>query len=356
MQPRLPLALLLAACLAAACDEDTAGGSTCSSVADLTPILAQTRAGATEVGSALLLRVDQVRAALEVARAEADPTASTESLQTHTRSLLETFAQYEPLAYGPDGAAVTVARVNPFPLDEAAVSAYLTDGAASFPDGPPAFDRGLPALEYAVFDSSLAAAGALDDPDLDTVLSRIERELTASVASWEAAEDFADDTGTAAGSSFSVLVNALSRHFEDMRRDRLGIPAGVALGFPNPQTVQAPHAAMSLALLREGVEASRGLYVGYAAGQHGIRDYLRGIDSPDARSLADDIDAQYDAILAGLSAVDEPLSAAVADGGDAEDVQAAYNALSRQVVDLKTDLPAVTCVAITYVDNPSDSD
>ena len=37
-------------------------------------------------------------------------------------------------------------------------------------------------------------------------------------------------------------------------------------------------------------------------------------------------------------------------------VETAYNELSKQVVNIKTDMPSVMCISITYVDNPSDSD
>ena len=55
-----------------------------------------------------------------------------------------------------------------------------------------------------------------------------------------------------------------------------------------------------------------------------------------------------------LSAVPAPLSAAVDE--DMELAIEAYNQVTRQVVNLKTDMPTLLCVAITYIDNPSDSD
>ena len=358
-RPSLPgFAAAAALLLACACGDDDAAGGACSSNADLPALLAEARAAALARGASAAAGLDRVGASLQAARAAAGPARATEALRADVAEALLAFADFEPYAYGPDGSLETVARVNPFPLDEAAVAAYLTgasDG-GDFPTAPPAFDRGLPALEYAVFGEGELPAGALDDPDLDTLISRIRRDLDRARSAWEDAGAWPQDGGTAAGSALSVLVNATSRHFEDLRRDRLGTPAGVTtLGFPNPQTVQAPHAGLSLALLRRGVEASRAVFVGDSEAT-GLDAYLGGLDGPDAASLATDVAAQYDAILAALAAVDEPLAAAVDDGGDRDDVQAAYNALSRQVVNLKTDLPAVACIAITYVDNPSDSD
>ena len=347
---------LASALLAAGCDDDEgSGASACRSAADLEAVLSDIRRMAVTRAS------EAEAAAFELGPALAEARGGQRiALQAAVDRLQSAFAAFEPLAGGPDGSLQTVAEANPFPLDEAAVNAYLTgpEGGGDFPEGPAAFDRGLPALDYVAFATDAVDADALADPDLDTLVARLQGQLVAAAAAWRAADDWAGDDGTAAGSSLSVYVNALSKHFEDLRRDRLATPAGVTtLGFPNPQTVQAPHASASLELLRGGITASRNFFLGSGPTGTGLDAYLRGLDSPDAASLADDIVEQYAASSAAVAAIDEPLEASVADdGGDEEDVQAAYAALSLQVVNLKTDLPSVACIAITYVDNPSDSD
>lgn len=351
----LPLACAVACGLLAACDDaESQGGSACRSDADLTAILADARSRATERAAAAVDAAAALTPALAAARG-----GERGALQAAVAELQLAFAAYEPLASGPDGSLQTVANVNPFPLDESAVNAYLTgpEDGGDFPGGPPAFDRGLPALDYVAFATDAVGEEALADPDLDTLIAAIQGELSAAASAWSSAEDWSDDDGTAAGSSLSVLVNGLSKHFEDLRRDRLATPAGITtLGFPNPQTVQAPYAGTSLDLLAAGIAANRDFYRG-SDEDSGLDAYLLGLDSPDAGALAADITAQYATSLEAIGAVDEPLEAAVADeGGDPEDVQAAYAALSLQVVNLKTDLPSVACIAITYVDNPSDSD
>ncbi|MCB0614576.1 MAG: peptidase M75, partial [Phaeodactylibacter sp.] len=58
--------------------------------------------------------------------------------------------------------------------------------------------------------------------------------------------------------------------------------------------------------------------------------------------------------LDALSLVQAPLSGAIE--GNNERVVNAYNEITRQLVNIKTDMPSVLCVSITYVDNASDSD
>jgi len=277
----------------------------------------------------------------------------------------EAWLNVEPFAYGPDGASQVSAEINPFPVDESVVDRYVTQG--SFDASQPTnFDRGLPALDYLLFNGSLSdvhqrlvmdGAARLTLFDLSAAIKVASADL---LSAWQGAEEtFTLSTGTAAGSGISVLINGMSKHFEDTRRDRLGTPFGVTtLGFPNPQTVEAPYSGMSLEWLRKAIIASQTAFT--TSDQIGnqilpsLADYLRGLPTSDATSLVDDIESQYSLMLNELNEIDGPLEVAVEQ--DIDDVQEAYNAISRQVVNLKTDVPSVACVAITYVDNPSDSD
>ncbi|MFK8058286.1 MAG: imelysin family protein [Saprospiraceae bacterium] len=271
----------------------------------------------------------------------------------------------EPYSFGPDGSLQTALEVNPFPIDEAAVDVHFN--ARGFDASLPLnFDRGLPALEYLLFNGTTAEVHQrfqVNPGSTQIILDFIDafqaQVLKLSTVWNDAEADFRINTGTSAGSGISVLINSLSKHFEDTRRDRLGTPFGVTtLGFPNLQTVEAPYSARSLELLALAVKSSQSAF--FATDVVGnqnlpsLADYLRGLPSADAATLVDDIESQYTLMLTTLDEIDGSLKVAVEQ--DRDDVQEAYNAISRQVVNLKTDVPAVACVAITYVDNPSDSD
>ena len=348
--------------LLCACGDDGDGGGPasgrCQSSADVALLLAgyATRAENTILASALEAQALQEA----VADLPAGPTAADVlGLRERHRAAWSAYQLAAPYGYGPDGSDDVPARINPYPIDTLAVLAIGTALPAT-----PNFDRGLAALDYLLYaepsEAALAQRMSQDAAYVDRLATLTEHVVathTAWLESWtNGRDDFRMRTGTAAGEGVSVLINAASRHFEDLRRDKLGTPLGVAtLGVPNPQTVEARYSGTSLRYLRLGVRASDLFVLGDASTSLSLDDYLRGLDSPDARSLADELRAQYALIAAALDDVpgDEPLQDLVAAPGE---LQPLYAALSRQVVNLKTDLPAVSCVAITYIDNPSDSD
>ena len=74
----------------------------------------------------------------------------------------------------------------------------------------------------------------------------------------------------------------------------------------------------------------------------------------EGESLNVRIQQQFESAKTALAAVPSPLRSAVDDNNDL--AVTAYNEITKQIVNLKTDMPSVLCVAITYIDNPSDSD
>jgi len=271
------------------------------------------------------------------------------------------YQQALPYAPGPDLDLLVDGNINPFPVNESAVDALSERNDPTLPQEPN-FDRGLPALDYILFQDSTAentAARLRNNPGELALLRALVDDLQLQARSlsnaWEDAEvSLPQRVGSGAGSGLSTVVNLVSKHFEDLRRDKLGTPLGVStLNIPNPQTTEAPYSRRSIALLRAGIESSRRFMRNDGNGP-ALQDYLLALANPEAKELVQDLLDQYDLVMQALQAVEESLAKAVVD--DRDDAQELYNRLSRQVVNLKTDVPAVACVAITYVDNPSDSD
>jgi len=361
---RFLFAFLLFSVIACGGDDDEGTGTNCTSTVDQAEVLrryadiAQQRVSGV-VGSGIRI-TNQANAYM------ASPTLSTlESLRSDLLLLSESWIFAEPFAYGPDGSFRVSMEINPFPVDESAVDAIIDAG--RFDESVPAnFDRGIPALDYLLFNGTTAdvhqrlAADANARQVLVDLSGAVLDQASTILNAWKDAENsFSTNTGTAAGNGISVLINAFSKHFEDTRRDRLGTPFGVTtLGFANPQTVEAPYSGQSLEWLRSAIEANQSAFLATdptsTQNLPSLANYLSGLASPDATSLVNDMAIQYQTMLNELDKIDGPLAEAVEQ--DVDDVQEAYNAISRQVVNLKTDVPAVACVAITYVDNPSDSD
>ncbi|MEO0471102.1 MAG: imelysin family protein, partial [Bacteroidota bacterium] len=268
-------------------------------------------------------------------------------------------AQYE---FGPAEDAFLRNSVNNFPINAGNVDDNIASGSYNF-NSPDAFDKGFPALDYLLY-----GIGADDQAILtqfaDSAYSRYLQDVTADIKfrvdsvtfKWTDSyrESFVRASGTAAGTALSLLVNNLNQHFEIIKRDKIGIPVGVVtLGFTNPEKVEAFYSGKSLELAVASLEASEDLYLG--GNGSGFDDFLTEIEAAkDGESLDKLIQDQFASGIETLKALQGPLSEAV--NADKAAVENAYNEVVKNLVNLKTDMPSVLCVTITYVDNPSDSD
>ena len=355
----LPALLIVSAALVG-CDGENRGPATdCTSAIERQTLLERE---AQKIGAALDRLASDQRALNEAIAAisQAPTRGRMDSVRQALHAARLSYIELEPYTLVVDPDQARLPRFNGFPVDTSRVLAYVTDVGAYDPNGGPDFDRGYPAIEFLLHgtDEERAYQQLLRDPGRLAALQALSGDLLDRALSlagnWSQfrVSAFREATGTDAGSGLAQLINSLSKHLEDTRRDRLGTPFGVTLGFPSPQTVEAPYSGRSLEYLRRAIGASQ---QAYGSGDGASLDaYLAAISSEEGSGLAQDITAQYAEAQTLLVAVDGPLAAAVET--DRDDVQAVYGVLSRQVVNLKTDLPTVTCVAITYVDNPSDSD
>ena len=202
------------------------------------------------------------------------------------------------------------------------------------------------------------------DPDatkrkeyLRDLVSAIHSRIEQTHNDWDQGsyrDEFVNNTGTDAGSSLSLLINGLNEFYEDIRRDKIGTPSGIQdLGFTSPDKVEAVYSGISLDLLRTSIEACQTTFNGGSSS--GLDDYLDAFNAEkNGEALSKLIKDSFSAAISSLDEIDGTLAEAV--DNDKNDVRTAYTEISRQVIQLKTDMPAVMCVAITYVDNPSDSD
>ncbi len=360
--------LALSLLLLGACEDNNSGGSPCES--DFSqPALFQNVADNLIIPGYedLLLKLQSL--GTEAGNFSANPSANRlaelrEAWQSAYLSW-QRVAQYE---LGPAEEQTLRNRLNSFPVDAAAVESKVAAGNTDFSD-PDSFDKGFPALDYLLFglgDTEEGIVQKLGSEDYSIFLAAVVEEMhsrvEATLAGWQDGgyrETFIENTGTAAGTSLSLIINNLNEHYEAIKRDKIGIPAGVTtLGITFPDKVEAFYSGISLALAQESLLASRLFFLGQAslAGQGvGLDDYLEEVKAnKEGEALSTVIEAQFEKAMAALEAVQPPLSKAIEE--DNETVIAAYNEITRQIVHIKTDMPSVLCVAITYIDNPSDSD
>jgi hypothetical protein len=188
----------------------------------------------------------------------------------------------------------------------------------------------------------------------------MKTKLSQTVTGWQTYKStFVNSTGTKDGESVSLLVNAFNKNYEFIKRNKIGVPSGVlSLGFTNPKEVEGFYSGLSLELVSAAVKSSRNLFVGEGTdgiNGEGLDDILRSLNADkNGENLADVILQQYSEIETNIAKINGPLSTAVDQQKD--EVIATYNSMTQQVIYIKSDMPSVMCIPITYVDNPSDSD
>jgi predicted lipoprotein len=292
-----------------------------------------------------------------------------ERLRSLRSTFLNTYQDFQAADvyanFGPAEEVQFRSKLNNFPANTDAIDANIANGTWNL-DAPDAFDRGLPALDYLLYgvaegDETIATF-YMNNPTalsyLDDIVEQIATLSQTVNAAWQGdyKETFINNTGTAAGTGISQLVNALNEHYENIKRDKIGIPSGVTtLGFTNPTRVEAFYSGFSLDLLKAALQANENLFQGSRG--VGFDDYLKEVNENRKDDPVDvaAIEAQYEAARAALNAISaETLSEAVEEQNEL--VIEAYNALVRQIVRIKNDMPDALCVPITYIDNPSDSD
>lgn len=279
-------------------------------------------------------------------------------------------AQYE---FGPAESNFLRNSFNNFPVNVGQLETSISTGNHHF-DIYDTYDKGLPALDYLLFglgDDLETMVSAFDDVEnnenrrayLTLLIEDMQTRLTQILAEWNGnyKYNFVENTGTADGSSLSLLVNGFNKNYELIKRDRIGIPSGVyTLNIPNPEKVEAFYSQISLELAMESIKAAQQFYIGMTGDGFdgiGFDDYLKEINAQkNGQSLDEIIKTQFELIVQKLNLLETPLSKAVGTDDTTPALQEVYTELSKQVVNIKTDLPANLCVAITYVDNPSDSD
>ena len=226
--------------------------------------------------------------------------------------------------------------------------------------------KGLFALEYLLFGHTgfpsapelnadrakelLIAPASLRRREFLLALTREVVFKAAQLASdWSATGEQDAGPKFAAGgqASINTVVNQLAHAIEDFNQSRLNF----ALFLPKPLNTQIYRieASPSGASLQGAVASMEGMQTFYRGenGQ-GLRDVLKQVNAP----LAKKIDDQFDATLAAIKAIGEPLDKAVFDKRDA--VQNACDKVKALEILFKVDLASALGVTITFISGDGD--
>lgn len=285
-------------------------------------------------------------------------------LQDQFKAAYISWEYAEPFYFGPAEDQIIEDHFNYFPVNLDSLQYSIENGFDS--ELTERYDRGFPAMDYLFFNGTETEIidNLTSSQVSEFVLANIDNMVTRISAVTEAwngsfGASFVSNTGKVDGASLSQIINTYNRHFETIKRNRIGLPSGIlTLGFKSPDVVEGYYSGISTELAKAAVEASSNYFYGGSAGtdgQNSVYKLLKEIDLPDgSANLPDLMHDDIQEFTSLLNNMEESLDYLVVN--EEQLVSELYQSLSSFVVLAKTDMPTALCISITYVDNPSDSD
>jgi predicted lipoprotein len=273
----------------------------------------------------------------------------------------------ETVAFGPYAPPDSFgAAIDFWPCRPASVDAVLAGADPIEADLLGAAAKGLPALEYLIYEPALdivaeSAPGSRRCEYLAVVSGRLADDAESIREAWDpAAGDFLGELVEAGRGSktydsvemaLGEVVNRLVYDLEAARGEKLGVPLGTkAGGVPQPDSAESRFSGRSIEDVRDSLR--------------GIEEVCFGADVEDARSLVrylegigrDDLGPElrdaFDASYAALDAIPEPLTTAVVE--NPELVSAAGDAIGVVQRLIQTDVINAMGLMLTFTDADGD--
>jgi hypothetical protein len=258
-------------------------------------------------------------------------------------------------------------RFNIYPTDAAGIRRNIASGTYNFELPTAVPQQGFPALDFllngiAADDNAIVqsyVATANQRRYLTDVVNTMDQLLTTVQGRWNGPyrASFINSTGTSAGSSLSLVVNAYSRYYEQvLRSGKVGIPAGVMTGTAAPDKMEAYYhrGALPLQLAQVAHTTVQRVFNG-RAGQPSLKSYIDALGAKDSRtgdSLSKLINAQFDVSAQQLASLGPDLYTTLQSRTAAAVLS--YNEMQKAVRMLKVDMTSAMSISITYVDNDGD--
>ena len=296
-------------------------------------------------------------------------TNSLEDVRKTFKRAYKAWQYVTPYSFGPAQRMALRDNMNTFPTDTSGIKERIRNGNKSW--GP--YDnatKGFPALGYLLFEPSSASAtvstyqgkaGAKRAAYLKAVVDDIAKQSQDVLQQWKPAgsnyvETFSNATANDKGSSLALMVNQLNYDFEIIKDEKLGIPAGKkSMGKTFPRKAEGYYSELSIPLMKANLNSIENLFLGRYDGNNGLGldDHLDELDSErKGKPLSDVITDQFEQVRSNLSSIPRPLSEQVKQGHPK--IDQSFSAIKKQIVFIKTEMPAELGVRITYQDNDGD--
>lgn len=261
---------------------------------------------------------------------------------------------------------------NLYPTDPSGIEANIASANYNLELPSRRSQQGFPAIDYLInglgdTDSDIVSAytnaqtGNGYKSYLSDLANRLKSLTTEVVDSWENGyrDTFVANDGSSATGAVNKVANDFIYYFEKhLRASKIGIPAGVFSGTPDPSDVEAYYGSnFSKALYEEALAASKGFFNGQHFGSttkgHGFSTYLDYLNSmKEGEDLVKLINDQFATIESTGNLLTDNLSKQVETDNNL--MLNTYDELQENVIYFKVDMLEALNIRVDYVDADGD--
>lgn len=304
-------------------------------------------------------QTDSLATAIEALVVQPDQ-AHLELARSAWKNALLVWERVVPYDFGP--AESTFGSLNAdiatFPVNVQKIEVAIAAGDTSTQD----FNRdkrGFFALEYLLYSDEgqpiLNSDSIMRRVYLGAAVRHLHRNVQTVRARWIGyRSDFIQRSGTDAGSSLSLLFNAMNMSYEQAKNFKVTVPAGRRVGqtMPVPEAVEAFYSGNSIRALKIHIRSVFEIWSGNEPSLHGFQYYLRIL--PNGERLIDDTKRQMDSVDATLNAIsdNERLSDLIA--ANDPRVEALLEHMQKMTRFFKSELSSLIGISITYSSGDGD--
>lgn len=296
-------------------------------------------------------------------------TTNLEAFRAAWRSAYIAWQQISLFEIGPAETSGLRLNINTYPTDVNLVQQFISTGDYDL-DLPSNRDtKGFPSLDYLLNglendDANLVNRFA--DTNMTAFVQDVITDMveltTAVTAEWETSfrDAFVASDGSSATASVDRFVNDYIFYYERfLRAGKMGIPAGVFSGAPEPQTVEGFYdGEISNELFLEGLNTVQNFFNGRHFGStttgESLASYLRSLGTTaDGEELDVLINAQYNLVRTQAQELN-PFLQEIQESNPPIDLLLVYDEVQRIIPLVKVDMLSALNISVDFVDADGD--
>lgn len=295
-------------------------------------------------------------------------TPSTSELQSLKSSFLTAYEQFQSCAmfdFGPAEGSENLNRFNIYPINATTIESNISSGSYDLESANQIDTKGFPAIDYLLYHSDEATivnefATENRKTYLKDIVADLKKEIERITNEWKSSytNSFIGNTGNSAGSSVALLINQFNYSFEDGKNFKVGIPSGSrsSLGTTFSKKVEAYYSGHSLKLTQVHLNYLRDLYTGTSLdGTNGIGfdDYLNDLNRQNLNNRIQEKLTIIETSLKRLETVENGIFSMIVENNNSS-LSNTYDTYSATVPLIKSEMPSILGIAITYQDGDGD--